>query len=99
MRPAPALFAPLPIEQQSDWGFQIGLAGWRWAGAFADVCLSAAAARDAITERAQRRFDGLLAFAREQSPYYREPYSGLEVARPSLARLPVVTRQARRARV
>lgn len=98
MRAAPALLAPLPFEQETGWGSQIGFACSRWAGAVADAWLAAMCTRDAINVRAQQRLENLVSFARTHSPYYRELYRDIEERRPALSRLPIVARPALMAR-
>jgi len=98
MRPAPAPVAPPPFVQQPDWESQIGVACWNWTGALAAAYSASAAGRDTISERAQRRFESLVAFARTHSPYYSELYRDIDDVQPARSQLPSVTRSALMAR-
>ena len=70
------------------------VAGWSSLSRIGDIWWTRAAGREAIATAGRTRFDALVAFARERSPFYRDAYRGLPAGRLDPARLPIVTKRA-----
>ncbi len=67
---------------------------WSWFSRLGDIWWTRAAGAAAIAAASRNRFDALVRFARERSPFYRDAYRGLPAGRLDPAALPVVTKRA-----
>jgi phenylacetate-coenzyme A ligase PaaK-like adenylate-forming protein len=66
---------------------------WAWFARTAEVWWTRSAGRGAIDAAAAARTSGLIAFARERSPYYRRTWSALPQRELGLNELPVATKR------
>jgi putative adenylate-forming enzyme len=67
---------------------------WSWLSRVGNIWWTRAAGEASIAAAGRERFDALVRFARERSPFYRDAYRALPAGKLDPAALPIVTKRA-----
>ena len=89
-----ATFMPAAAEAMLWNPIRASVDCWSWYARVGDIWWTRAAGSAAIAAAGRTRFESLVRFARERSPFYRWAYRDLPAGELKPARLPVVTKRA-----